>query len=105
MPRIQYHPVVFNARKYPKDVTFKDRFAPNDRKRMRDGIPLLHSNHLRYLLYRSTEQSGLHKCQATILEESSSVPTVINHLKPRGIFMYLKINTSTKYKYTFTAYW
>ena len=54
---------------------------------MRGGVPVLHSNQLRYLFYRSTEHSGLHKLQAAILEESPSVPAVISHLKPLGKFM------------------
>ena len=67
---------------------------------MRDGIPLLHSNQLRYLLYRSTEHCGLHKFQVAILEKPSSVPTVISHLSHVGnlcnsLFIYLQnINTA-----------
>jgi hypothetical protein len=38
-------------------------------------------------------KSGLHQFQAVILEDFSSVPTVISPLRPRGNFMYLKFYT------------
>ena len=49
-------------------------------------------------------QCVLHQFQAVSLEGYPSVPTVISPLKTSGHFMYLKMYTSTKYKYCTTAY-
>jgi hypothetical protein len=49
-------------------------------------------------------QSGLLQVEAVILEDCTSVPTVISPLKQPGNFMCLKISTATKYKYYITAY-
>jgi hypothetical protein len=49
-------------------------------------------------------QCVLHQFQAVSLEGCPSVPTVISPLKTNGHFMYIKMYTSTKYKYCITAY-
>jgi len=49
-------------------------------------------------------QCVLHQFQAVSLEGCPSVPTVISPLNTSVYFMYLKMYTSTKYKYCITAY-
>jgi hypothetical protein len=72
-------------------------------QRMLGAILLPHFNHQVYFIIALTH-SGLHHFQPVILEDFSSVPTVINHLSPRGNFMYLKFYTSAKYTYFITVY-
>jgi hypothetical protein len=71
---------------------------------MRAGISVLHSNRIRYLIYRNTEKVWRAEFQAEILEDSPSISTVISPLRPPGNFMYLTFYTSTKYKYYIGAY-
>jgi len=61
---------------------------------MRGGIPVLHSNQLRYLLYCSTETIWHAPVPVHNSRRLPSVPAVITHLKQRGNIMYLNFRYS-----------
>jgi len=88
MTHIQWYRRFFLQRNIRRNLKLTAHLHLEPLQRMRGGLPQLH-NQLRYLLYRSMRQFGLHQFQAVILENSPSVPTMIRPLKPRGSFMYL----------------
>jgi hypothetical protein len=54
-PRIQYIPAVLSAGKHASSIEVNGISSPSASQRMCRDITLLHSNQLRYLLYRSNE--------------------------------------------------
>jgi len=104
MSRLQYQPVALSARIYPTEVQINGRSASSARQRMCGSIPQLHSNQLRYLLYRSTETIWPAPVPGRNSRRLSVRPTVISPLGPRGNFVCLKIYRSAKRKYCITVY-
>jgi hypothetical protein len=71
-------------------------------QRMRTGISVVHSNRILNVIYRNTEKKWPAAFQAEILEDLSSIPTVISFLKLPGNSIFLKfellqnINTASE---------
>jgi hypothetical protein len=81
-----------------------DHLSPVPSQRMRAGISVLHTDRIRYLIYRNTEKMWPAAFQAEILEDLTSVPTVISPLTSPEIFMCLEFYISRKYKYCIREY-
>jgi hypothetical protein len=101
MPRMHCIPVFFVRRTICWNLKL---ISLESSKGMRAGISVLHTDRIRYLIYRNTEEMWPAAFQAEILEDWLSIPTVISPLKPPGNFMCLKFYTSTKYKYCIRTY-
>jgi len=71
---------------------------------MRAGISVLHSDRIRYLIYRNTDKMWPAEFQVESLEDFPSLTTVFSPLKPPENFMCLTFYASTKYKHCIRAY-
>jgi hypothetical protein len=105
MPRMHCIPVVFFVRRIIcRNLRLIDHLSLVSSQRMLAGMSVLHSNRILNVSYRNTEKKWPAAFQAEILEDWSSIPTLISFLKLPGNFIYLKFCTSTKHKYCIRAY-
>jgi len=100
LPRIQCDHVVLFPGKYSLEFKVNNTSPSITLQKVRECMPVSDFNHRHYLFIVVLRQSVLHKSHAVIVDYCLSVPTVVNLLRPRGIFMCLtfftlqNINTS-----------
>jgi hypothetical protein len=87
-----------------RNLKLIDHLSLASSQRMLAGMSVLHSNRIRNVSYRNTEKKWPAAFQAKILEDWSSIRTVISFLKLPENFIYLKFCTSKKYKYCIRAH-